>query len=496
MYTNSSLFTILREIPNVITIQDNKLLYRGTPLFSTDYTQKVKSCLTANCISFVRNSYPEEQFSSHDDLTNFVIAHLCDLEKIIPSMFFKNGSIRLAAKIKLQKGFKNASVSIRNPLFLNFQTQIKQRWNSLPQTTKEALKPFCDETGTFVPTFAAQVLLDESGNYQTQFIRTSTHELCNDFLRSYLGTVYIKRTQDIKRKETIDQVEYSFNPLEWAWFTLKFNKCITCGKWKEKETFVFGQCSDCSSCSNLQLDSYSTRATDRFDAIITKFSKYSSHLLGIELEYEQKEKLPLKETLFLLNKHLKEHAIFKRDGSLTNGVEICTRPASADIHLKELLKVYHDPLIWERLEVKPTCGMHIHIDRRTMSALTLGKLINFMQKKDNQSFIETIAERSSNSYSKLGTNLSVTSMIRGFADTDRYQGINVQNRHTAELRIFKTPSTYKSFQKNVEFTSALTSFVQPANSGIKESGYGEFLTYVKTNRSTYQELYKFTKENF
>ena len=280
---------------------------------------------------------------------------------------------------------------------------------------------------------------------------------------------------------------------EYEYLLKKYIQCSQCKKWELPSEILFGCCLTCVGEFPRELLGYSERATSFFEPITSK-SKYLPTLMGVELEYELiGSKL---ETLFSLHKHLKTHAIFKRDGSLRQGVEICTRPASINIHLEQFQKMFDDNTLMKLLAVESTCGMHVHIDRRKMTALTVGKLIKFMQDPENKSFIERIAGREENRFFRLATDLSVTSYHRGNASNERYLGINTQNTQTAELRIFKTPSDYPVFVKNMEFASALTSFVQPANSGIKNLTAPGFLKYIKDTRSTYKELYKFTKENF
>ena len=202
------------------------------------------------------------------------------------------------------------------------------------------------------------------------------------------------------------------------------------------------------------------------------------------------------EVNYILHKTIGDHAIFKRDGSLANGVEICTRPASIDIHLSAMEKFMNNQKLQDNLQVKASCGMHVHIDRRQMSPLTLGKLIKFMQEAKNKAFLEAIAERKESTYAKLGNDLGVTSYHRGQASVERYLGVNVQNQNTAEIRIFRTPNTQEKIQKNLEFVSALSQFIHPANSGINNLLHTDFLQYVKENRSTYKQLFKFCQATF
>lgn len=483
----------LQALPSNIFSTDNwEVTYRGTIVLTG--SRLTTYCPTEAGRGWISHSLPTETLSDRIKVTTFILEKILLLELPTPTAFFKNGKVRLSTLSSLNYNTTGAAWQTRSPLMLKLQEQIKHNWSTLPLETKQKLSSYCDENGNIICLKDCYIL--EAGRSVHRRINILSYKVGNNFINSRLGTIYIPKDSPKLYRATFQSEVYEFTQEEWAWFTLYHTQCTSCDNWTTKEDTVFGLCSHCTTLSSLSLESYSTRATEKFEALYTKSHKHSPHLLGVELEYEQKPNTILKETLFLLHKNLKSHAIFKRDGSLRNGVEICTRPASIDIHLEELSKFYADTLIWERLEVKDSCGMHIHIDRRKMSALSLGKLINFVQQKENQSFIETIAERTANSYAQLGNDLSVTSFHRGIASTQRYLGMNTQNKDTAELRIFKTPSTFESFQKNMEFASALTSFVQPANSGIKDTNYEAFLNYVKSNSNTYKELFKFNKKNF
>jgi len=494
MYSLTQYLTKLKELPSeIFSTEDYKITYRGTivltghnPLYYYP-TSAGKEMLTTK--------YPEILFSRDRKTVQFIIETIFLQECTPPSLFFRNGGIRAAALRAIAAATtSSSSQENKTPVLQYIQTKLIQNWSKLTETTKQKLSPYCDTNGNIMRRLTINLL--QNGFFLSAKVDPNQYVKSMDLILSCVGTCYIPKDSPKLYTIFFREEHLNFTQEEWDWFILKFKKCSSCNQWENKENFIFGLCSNCSPNSPTSLETYSTRATDKFDSAYTKSRLASPHLLGVELEYEQKPNADLKETLFLLHKSLKDHAIFKRDGSLSNGVEICTRPASLDIHLEELLKFYNDPLIWERLEVKPSCGMHVHIDRRKMSALSLGKLITFVQQKSNQPFIEKIAGRNSCAYSLLGNDLPITSFHRGTASHNRYLGMNTQNKNTAELRIFKTPSTFSEFRKNMEFTSALTSFVQPSNSGIKDTTYGAFLNYVSSNKSTYKELAKFHKNNF
>lgn len=86
------------------------------------------------------------------------------------------------------------------------------------------------------------------------------------------------------------------------------------------------------------------------------------------------------------------YAMFKRDGSLSSsrGFEIVTAARRLDDHIEKF-----DGWRPQNLEAWDAgcCGMHVHIDSRAFSALTLGKFLMFMNDSENAKFIRGIAGR-------------------------------------------------------------------------------------------------------
>lgn len=500
MYTLTRIIEALKKLPEeIISYQDCTISYRELPVL-VGYSLE-SSWSTSATESYLESiGYSTSSMRSREDARLWALQTIYLKECTPPPVIFKNKNLRLSALRRLQYFKHKHSSNYDSPIMQYIITSITQNWNFLSSTTKETLSDFFNESGVFDPSVTKSIL-SPTGESSYQSIRLNLYKECNYFISLHIGTHYIPKDsprilrESLKFTDSAEEELMSFSSEEWAWFTSYFEKCTNCNTWTIKSQTMFGYCFNCVPFPS-ELANYTSKATDTFSELIGKSSKYSTHLLGIELEYEQQQQSNQQEILFLLAKELGNHAIFKRDGSLQKGVEICTRPASLDIHLKEFNNFFNNEKIWERLEVKSTCGMHVHIDRRKMTALTLGKLITFMQQEYNKEFLEVIAGRKSNTFAVLGDNLSITSQHRGIASTSRYRGLNVCNQHTAEIRIFRTPNNFDVFLKNMEFVSALTSFVQPANSGIKHTNYESFLKYINDNRSIYKSLAKFTKETF
>lgn len=253
----------------------------------------------------------------------------------------------------------------------------------------------------------------------------------------------------------------------------------------------------CSRCLGIDpalvvIRGYSDRAPSFMDY---KLGKYSTSLyklplyFGIEIEYESSnQEKALLDTARLLG----NHAIFKRDGSIRDGFEIVTTPATLD-HQKDAFKRFFDKFPSTLLAASNT-GMHIHISRNPLSMLTQGKLVEFMNREDNKAFIENVAGRPNNNYTRQDTRRGIT---YPFLNTqgERYNTLNINNRETLEFRIFSSPISWEQFEPRIEFVDALTAYCSPCQakgSSIKDvTHHTGFIEYVKQHATTWKALATF-----
>ena len=70
-----------------------------------------------------------------------------------------------------------------------------------------------------------------------------------------------------------------------------------------------------------------------------------------------------------------------------------------------------------------TCGTHIHVDRRAVTPLEIGKLLLFVNGNHNSSFITTFAGRGITQWCKR----YAKNIKDGLERTDKYESINTGN---------------------------------------------------------------------
>ena len=230
--------------------------------------------------------------------------------------------------------------------------------------------------------------------------------------------------------------------------------------------------------------------------------------LGVELELEDRTIANLLSTWRVL----KDHAIIKRDGSVSGGIEICSAPATIAIH-KEEFKSFFAIVDKIKLHAKDNCGMHVHVDRAKLSELQIGKMLSFFYNKDNKTFINKIAGRKDNSYCtldqerKMGSGVffdttkggSYTKQLVRKQTEGRYTGLNLTPSATIEFRIFASTTDYNKFVINLEFVQSMVDFTRGSALTVKSiKDFSEkkvYLSFLVSNKKEYPNLYTFVKEN-
>lgn len=180
--------------------------------------------------------------------------------------------------------------------------------------------------------------------------------------------------------------------------------------------------------------------------------------MGIEIEMEAIAGNPDNGLDEILNSS-PEFVIGKSDGSLRNGVEVVSVPATMNIHKERwpaLLAKFRDK--YRSFNPNNTgssrCGMHIHLDRRAITMLHLGKMLTFINDPANEPFLSKVASRAINAttYCTQKTYRKVTDFLT--MPRDKYSALNIAKPATVELRIFRGTLNDFSFLKNIEFAHA------------------------------------------
>jgi len=239
------------------------------------------------------------------------------------------------------------------------------------------------------------------------------------------------------------------------------------------------------------INSYSYRPSMKFCSLSNENS--NAPFFGIELEVERKNSKGLKHK-YMAGMIQHEHWYFKTDGSLTDGFEIVTHPMTFN-YIQQNEKTFTDSL---RLLVENgynsydanTCGMHIHISKNNFTTWHLYRFLKFFV--ENKEFIVSISQRKMEKLRKWANieEDSDSSLIykakKKDGNNERYVAINLQNKATLEIRIFRGTLNINSFMKNIEFAHALFMYTKEN----KDISLGGFKLYIDSS-CDYSNLKKF-----
>ena len=259
------------------------------------------------------------------------------------------------------------------------------------------------------------------------------------------------------------------------------------------------------------LMSYSTNVLDHlaFDTSFTS-APFGNFLLGVEFELVTRG--DMSDSVDDVRRQLGEdYCICKNDGSLPDGgFEIVTAPRSLDEHIKRFSEwnISSEYSAWKN----GRCGMHVHIDSRAFTSLTLGKFIMLINTEANADFIRKIAGRhplmdsQARTYCRTETQselINPSKALKG-KSSDRYTMVNIANLkrveakrlgvpsydsgryNTVELRIYRASLKKERLLAQLEFTHAAVMFCRVAS--MRDLDGVSFLKWLKTTDNRYPHL--------
>lgn len=191
---------------------------------------------------------------------------------------------------------------------------------------------------------------------------------------------------------------------------------------------------------------------------------------GVELEIDEGGEIHDRaEILMNIVNFPNEHVYCKHDGSLDDGFEIVSHPATLDYHLNHI----H----WRELMDKArsmsyyshsagTCGLHIHINRAALGDTieeqenTIARIVFFFEKFWYKvlRFSRRTEEQANHWASRYGgviENPKDTLKNAKTSGLGRYTAVNLDNAFTVELRIFRGTLRYNTFAATLQFVDKL-----------------------------------------
>ena len=246
-----------------------------------------------------------------------------------------------------------------------------------------------------------------------------------------------------------------------------------------------------------------------------KSSHFGEFTMGIELEMTSGDHDTHESAELVRSRLGSDYCIIKSDGSLPhNGFEVVTSPQGLSVHIDKFKAWEIDPAY--RAWNTGKCGMHVHIDSRAFTQLTLGKFLMFINSNGNVDFIRKIAGRhpsvddQARSYcaaehqsiltnpkkavkGKSGERYRMVNMCNLGSREAHRLGLSMDNSYngkynTVELRIFRASLKKERLLAQIEFTHASVMFCRVAS--WRDLNGASFIKWLKTVAGQYPALVK------
>lgn len=211
-----------------------------------------------------------------------------------------------------------------------------------------------------------------------------------------------------------------------------------------------------------------------------------TRFFGMELEFEVSEEDSRDRLAQKCLDTFHDRATAEEDGSLSNGFEIITAP----MDYGTMHKVIEGLELPQELHCNQSCGLHIHVSRRSLSPLTIGKLLVFVHDYKNSALINHLARRGPSHYCERLAKKLTTRELYGYT---RYQAINTVNVNTIEFRFFRSAKTPWRILAALETVQALIEWCEQTS--IKELTRASFEAWVAKRQNTYANLVKLLDTN-
>ena len=203
--------------------------------------------------------------------------------------------------------------------------------------------------------------------------------------------------------------------------------------------------------------------------------------LGAEIEAQVRNGTSVEAASQAVHGWMDDYAIMMRDGSVVNGFEIVTAPATLDFHvggsggefgqgkLFSFDEKMGGPARLLRAFNTDCCGLHVHVSKNALTALDITKILMFVNCSANSDFIERISGRRPNrycnrtevEYSKEDILAGRGSLFKSVSNArQKYSMVNIGKPHTVEFRHFRGNVRAHGVFRAMEFVESLCYFVK------------------------------------
>lgn len=167
----------------------------------------------------------------------------------------------------------------------------------------------------------------------------------------------------------------------------------------------------------------------------------------------------------------------KSDGSLNNGFEVVTEPATVEAHLSlpwdKVCGFYHKNGIIA--DNTTTCGLHVHVNKSVLNEEAQIKLAYFVATQKSK--MEKVARRPANNWAMYKD--ARTSLTQIHKSGGKYEALNWSPVNTVEFRLFKGTVNQHIMLASVEFTQACILFTSSVSMDILKEHAKAWKAFVK-----------------
>lgn len=202
---------------------------------------------------------------------------------------------------------------------------------------------------------------------------------------------------------------------------------------------------------------------------------------------------------------LDEHLYVKHDGSLNDGLELVSHPATLDYHRN------HIP--WQNINRKAvelgytshssgTSGLHIHISRSALGSTyleqedTIARILYFMESHFNEML--RFSRRTEAQLNKWAARYGIKDNPKAVlehaknSNLGRYSAVNLQPYDTIEFRIFRGSLKYVTFIAALQLVNEIVSAaISLSDEAIRSMSWGDFV--LRIDKDQFPELIEYLK---
>lgn len=242
---------------------------------------------------------------------------------------------------------------------------------------------------------------------------------------------------------------------------------------------------------------------------------------GVELEIDRGGEVASNaEKLLEIANSNSEHLYCKHDGSLDDGFEMVSHPASLYYHISGIdwLEIFNRAVqMGYRSHNTSTCGLHIHVSRSAFGStveeqeIVIARIVHFVEKhwweivkfsRRTEQNLNHWAAR----YATISAEVQDTYKKAKSKGLGRYVAVNLENYHTIEFRLFRGTLKYKTFIATLQLVDMICRLaIMLDDKSFEKMSWSDFvlqigsdkpelIDYLKSKRLYVNEIHTETEE--